>query len=183
MMEMKTRGPKDLQRFLDLLFKPEDGWIELRALPGKSRQFVRPGDVNGIQDFVDRNKDQNLYFGVAARKNRSNGRFENCNTLRCFFVDLDFKDFASPAAARRQLDQFPLQPSLIVETGGGLHAYWLLERALDLHHPGSGVKESLRRLAIAVGGDLSAAEPARILRLPGSLNHKYDPPREVLLVD
>ena len=37
----------------------------------------------------------------------------------------------------------------------------------------------LRRLAAAVGGDLVAAEPARILRIPRSHNHKYDPPRPV----
>ena len=40
-------------------------------------------------------------------------------------------------------------------------------------------KASLRRLACALRGDIRAAEPARILRLPGSKNHKYDPPRPV----
>jgi hypothetical protein len=39
-------------------------------------------------------------------------------------------------------------------------------------------KELLRGLATALGADLQAAEPARILRLPGTLNYKYDPPRE-----
>lgn len=42
-------------------------------------------------------------------------------------------------------------------------------------------REVLRALARAVGGDLQAAEPARVLRLPGTLNHKYDPPRAVTI--
>jgi hypothetical protein len=36
-------------------------------------------------------------------------------------------------------------------------------------------------LARAVGGDLQAAEPARVLRLPDTFNYKYDPPRQVIV--
>jgi hypothetical protein len=42
---------------------------------------------------------------------------------------------------------------------------------------------ALRRLARTLGGDLSAAEPARVLRVPGTTNFKlYGTPRPVQLV-
>jgi len=39
----------------------------------------------------------------------------------------------------------------------------------------------LRRLAGHLGGDLGSAEPAHILRVPGTWNFKYAPPRPVAL--
>src|SRR5207249_3853780 len=47
------------------------------------------------------------------------------------------------------------------------------------HH--ANCRQLLRRLALAIAADITAAEPARVLRLPGTLNYKYDPPRQVVL--
>jgi hypothetical protein len=41
------------------------------------------------------------------------------------------------------------------------------------------IKTVLRRLALAVGGDLVVAEVARVLRIPNTLNHKRVPPMPV----
>ena len=74
-----------------------------------------------------------------------------------------------------KLTDFPLEPSIIVRSGGGLHCYWLFREPIELQNESERIKSTLRRLARAVDGDLQAAEPARILRLPGTLNHKYTP--------
>ncbi len=177
-----TRSPVELDLLLDALFKPGDGLVELRALPSKARIFVEPGDTEKILQFIERNQDQDIYFGVAARKDASSGRMNNCSTVRAIYVDIDFKDFDSPDEARNQLDNFSLTPSFLVHSGGGLHVYWLLDTPLNVQHDAAKCRNLLRRTARAVGGDIAAAEPARVLRLPGTLNHKYDPPREVHLV-
>ena len=174
--------PLGLEMLLNALFKPGDGLIELRALPSKARTFVEPGDIDKIKQFIEFNRHEELYFGVAARKDASNGRMDNCSTVRALFVDVDFKDFDSPDEAQLQLDSFPLAPSFVVNSGGGLHVYWLLHTPLNIQHDAADVRNLLRRAARAVCGDMAAAEPARVLRLPGTLNHKYDPPREVSLV-
>lgn len=44
------------------------------------------------------------------------------------------------------------------------------------------VEDILKRLALGFHGDMASAEAARILRIPGSRNHKYNPPRKVKLV-
>jgi len=170
----------ELSSLLKSLVKPGDGLVELRALPGRSRRFVDPRDIRSVLQFAYQHRDENVFFGVAARKDRSSGGLSNCSTIRALFVDLDFKAYPSSEAAVAKVAEFKLPPSFLVHTGGGLHAYWLLEHPVTL--PSQDFKSLLRRLAMALGADLSAAEPARILRLPGTLNHKYSPPREVHFV-
>lgn len=169
------------ERINSLLF-PEDtrGYIELRALPTGEREFFRPCDADGVKRFVREHAARNLFFGVAARKTMENGTAQNCGSLNALFADLDFKSTPEDAV-RAKLATFPLPPSIIVSSGGGLHCYWLLRELADVQEEFDQLKTLLRRLARCLGGDLAAAEPARILRIPGTLNYKYDPPRRVTL--
>lgn len=108
-------------------------------------------------------------------------------------LDLDVKPkaFDSLDAAGAYLDSLPIAPSIVVGSGGGLHAWWVLEEPLRLDAPESfAVAHRLadrwrglcRYQAIKVGADLDpVADLARMLRLPGTLNHKYQPSRLVTL--
>lgn len=61
-----------------------------------------------------------------------------------------------------------LRPHLWVASGGGLHAYWRLDRELPVEE----IESCNRRLAAQVKGDLSCTDRGRIMRLPGTINHK-----------
>lgn len=173
----------ELQRFINTLFQPGDGLIELRALPSTKRKFVKPGDIEGIRRFAQRYREKNIYFGVAARKDSTSGTLKNCTVIRAVFADIDFKDTPEDQA-RRTLESFPLRFSFLVNSGGGFHCYWVLKEPVSLAAHSEEFKSLLQRTARELGGDLSSAEPAHILRVPGTLNHKkvYGQPREVCLV-
>lgn len=175
-MQMTT-----LTDFIRALF-PSDGsgLIEFRALPSVERGFFRRDDLAQIMRFLRTHDGKDLYFGIASRKSPGDGSLANCTELTALFVDLDFKT-TPEIEARARLETFLLRPSIIVKSGGGLHVYWLLKEALELQTEAASARSLLRRLALALGGDLSAAEPARILRVPGTLNHKYAPPRPVII--
>lgn len=161
------------------LYPPEvDGLLELRALPSKKQVFVVRGDTRTVPAFL--RLKQNLYVGVATRQTSKDGTAENCQQLTALFVDLDFKD-VDEHTARTRLTTFPLAPSIVVHSGGGLHGYWLLREPLDVSTESARdeVKTLLRRLARYLGADTACAEVARVLRLPGSVNFKYTPPRPV----
>jgi hypothetical protein len=121
-------------------------------------------------------------MGVATRRDASSGELKNCQHLGALFVDIDFKRTPEPAA-RERVARMPLPPSAIVQSGGGLHVYWFLREPFLLPADGEYAKGLLRRLALALGGDSSSAEPAHILRVPGSTNYKpeYSSPRRVRL--
>jgi hypothetical protein len=64
-------------------------------------------------------------------------------------------------------------PSKVVNSGHGLHAYWLLNEPLAATAETiNRAEELLRAVCTAVGGDPAVCEVARLMRLPGSYNTK-----------
>src|SRR6202011_2572331 len=75
------------------------------------------------------------------------------------------------------------EPSAIVFSGGGIHVYWISKDALspaEWQPYASGLKKLLLCHAIKCDSGLTT-DIARVLRVPGTLNHKYDPPKPVQL--
>ncbi len=102
---------------------------------------------------------------------------------RCLFLDLDAKDFGSKAETGKQLMifcrtlGFPV-PSIIVDSGGGLHAYWVFDKDIDpVAWKDIATKLKQKCTELAFKADPSCTDDvARVLRIPGTLNHKSSPP-------
>jgi hypothetical protein len=161
-----------------------DGYRDVRALAKGQSAITRnyPADnLELVDQMADVFRDRDIYIGVASRADDKGRDTESCLALDALFADLDYKD-SSETEARARLAVFPLAPSATVASGNGLHVYWLLENPIDLRNGGAvRAKQLLVALATVIGGDLAAAEPAHILRLPGTLNQKYSPPRPVVV--
>jgi hypothetical protein len=159
------------------------GLVEFRAFAGggtAGRLFCDHRDIGRIRRFMLDHREHAVYFGVATRRDTASGKLENCRHLGALFTDVDFK-VTPESDARARLSRCPFPPTCTVRSGGGLHAYWRLREPLELPDEAELAKRQLVRLATALGGDLGAAEPARVLRLPGSFNVKpeYGAPRLV----
>lgn len=165
--------------FIAAVYDGVDGYLNVRTLPPLEQAFFKVDDVDALEVFVKPRRDRNAYIGVAVRVNSTDGSLAGCGALPALFADLDFKDFADEAAARRQLAASPLAPSIVIQSGGGLQPWWLLREAMDLQREAPAARSLLRRLAVSLSADMAAAEPARILRLPNTQNYKYAPPRRV----
>ena len=164
-----------LEEFFSAIFPPEaEGFLELRALPGPIQEFVRPYDVDAIRGFRRRYRDRNVLFGPATRKRPGDGTLANCLDLWVVFADLDFKLLDEMEVLDR-LQAFPLRPAIIIQSGHGLHVYWSV-RGVFVQDDLERIENILRRLAQHLGADRSAAEPAHMLRVPGSFNHSTIPP-------
>jgi len=172
--------------FLNALHEGCEGVVEFRAFsrakgaPPIGRIFCAAAEMATITRFLAAHRTHDVYFGVATRRDDRDGTLQNCRHLSAFYVDIDFK-VTPEADARVRLARFALPPSIIVLSGGGLHVYWLLREPLDLANDVTTAYSLLRRLAHALGADLAAAEPARVLRVPGTFNCKpdYATPRAV----
>jgi hypothetical protein len=168
-------------RFLNALI-PE-GLINCRAIDYTKQKptindFFPAGDHTSIQQFIQQHGDVEIYFGVVSRWIRD-GSTKGCGNAFAIFADIDFKE-SSEAEARSRLAAFPLKPSIVVWSGGGLHVYWLLQAPYDLRNGSAAqFKSVLRRTGIALKADVVCSEPAHILRIPGTLNHKYPDARTV----
>jgi hypothetical protein len=188
-------------RFFTALYAEQTGILELRTVPleqtaeqrliaWRLRDFVPVVHgkfaVHRIDRFISETSARRMaaYFGVALRTEAAardrKGDASHCQTLTALFVDADFKHLGE-AETRQRLADFPIPPSITVNSGGGLHPYWLLRQPLDLQRDYRGAQSILRRVAKGVADivDVSVSEPARVLRIPGSLNFKYAPARMV----
>src|SRR5262249_10642909 len=118
--------------FLRPLFEGAKGKIELRALAPDGRvvgvTFSDLGNGAWRESFVTQHTGANVFFGLADRKGAS-GKLENCLTVGCLWVDIDFKTVPE-VEARQLVKAFPLPPSVALLSGGGAHLYWLLRERL-----------------------------------------------------
>lgn len=111
--------------------------------------------------------------------------------LKSFFLDIDVKEgaYATQDEAISALKEFceTLElpaPSAVVKSGtGGMHVYWACERPITIEE-WQPVANALAHAVIQFGlicDTQCTIDSVRILRLPGTLNHKIEPPGKVEL--
>ena len=97
-------------------------------------------------------------------------------------------------AANKLLDRIGLKPSIIVHTGHGIQAYWLLkefwafDNPVERHQAATLSRRwvsTIQAVAMAQGYDVDAVgDLTRVFRLPGTTNRKADPvPVEIISAD
>jgi len=138
--------------------------VRWRTPTGMAQRFAAVADLaNTARHIVELGERTDVYVGVLPRWRPQGGRAAVASDGRIVWVDLDSADSAG------RLRAFSPVPHLMVASGGPehLHAYWTLRRAIA---PAQ-IERVNRRLAFALGGDLSSTDAARILRPPQTLNH------------
>lgn len=164
---------------------PAPGVIELRLIEDKrggelvARRWLGSPEelVAALPDMLAMAEARSaaIFFGVLRRRAHGSGKSEDCLAGAVAWCDLDFKDFENgEAEVRSRLAAFPAQPSFLVRSGHGLHAYWLLREPTEPTE----LSDVSKALGSALGGD-HTHDAARMLRLPGTLNRK-DPAHPIV---
>lgn len=193
-------------RFVDLLW-PDDppGWLLIWTLPDKRSHWTRSKD--DAHEYALRSE-CDTYIEVACGPDpQSLGRppesarikSDEVVALPGFFADLDCSPhpskvhFDSKEHAGRFLASLPLAPTVTVDSGGGIHAWWLLKEPWLFEAPEErrraerleyGWTSYLRNRALEIGvrdGVDHVKDLARVLRYPGTRNFKYKSPRPVAI--
>ena len=183
---------REVVAFFKTIFEPAlnsgYGDIEIRVFPkdrGARSSFYSTEREAGEVAYQLCNQGINVFFGVNPRTGKS-GKKENVKYLSVFHVDLDYGDeghkkiskHSTYESALNGIDQLPLQPTIIVHTGGGFHAYWVLAHPLRVEDYGVDVLEAINKgLSAALGGDSGTQDISRVFRVPGTYNLKTDKPR------
>lgn len=180
---MRDHSYTDSLVFLNSLFGETVQQVELRACPNvkgaSGAESLMTRDNKDMLDFC-RRKDQpglGVYFGACTRQDgATSGNLASVVECPALWVDIDCaKQEIKGADAIAALEFLPHPPSFIINSGGGLHAYWQLEEPVDVsegsRHRDAAVS-ALKALARILAGDTQCAELARIMRLPGTHNSK-----------
>lgn len=199
------------QDFFQALFCSDhlDGYITFFRLDSRLVQYVPLEDLQEVAlhylDNADREPVSDLYFSLGIQKNNrqvnkrgSRGGAVDVVAIPAFWFDLDCTaDYTRRKLPTRQealdfLAFLPFQPSIVVDSGSGFHIYWLFREpwffrnhkewnmaaqlSSDLQHT---IQEwgNRRGWHFDITADLS-----RVLRVPGTINAKRDPKKEVRIV-
>lgn len=184
-------------RFLNTMFKakPSNQWTLIWTLPDKRSSWFKNPDEASAYALAQQDKD--VYFGVGSSP-QNLGEKKRCRAnliagIPGLWLDIDVASpehkkkniLATKDEAMSLLEKIPLKPSIIVNSGHGLHVYWLFDsfwsfaneeerqNAAQLAHS---FNESFRRLSREAGFDAdSTHDLARVMRVPGTLNLKSAP--------
>lgn len=179
----------------------------------KSYPFTYPGGLSSLIGAVpNHNREANVYMGVCLKKEkwpRKTGRMdstgkaieefrgteENALSSMVVWCEFDFMDLQNaeghkgrvidPDTAKKWLKEFPVKPSILIKSGGGIQCYWLLKEPAtgnDLWRVKSINKALVEYFTVIregkkYGADTQSVDLARILRVPGTMNIKYNPAR------
>lgn len=146
-------NPDDAKKLLQTLFDPDDyitvSGKKSRRVVGQNvftqaslaRDVVASLDENVLMSMCTRPEQMDIYFGLSPiRQDAFNGLFrrtkeEDVANVGLLYADLDVKpgSFSSTEDAWTFLVGLIHKPSAIVASGsGGLHAYWRLDKPVDV---------------------------------------------------
>lgn len=158
------------------------GWINLRAIDPDAKRPPRTDMVRTVEEaaaWCQRHDDQgwNLYAGLARRgevrdtQGRVDASERNLAGCRVVWADLDS---GTREEQITRVAAFPLVPTLLVDSGGGLHPLWQLETPIACaSDPESNtqLRHILKGVQVAIGGDSAVVDPSRVFRVAGTMNY------------
>lgn len=191
--------------FLKAIFQDEinsDRQLSIFCLP--SRKIKRFEKIEAAVKFSQKQSPiENVYFGLGliGGKPRGRGKATDVVGIGSLWADIDIADeqHSKPnlppneAEARKIIAGIPLKPSLIVNSGGGLHVYWILKEVwiFDKESERIAAATLCKRLSLTLwsiaesyGYEIdNVSDLSRVLRLPATLNYKYKPSAKVKIIE
>ncbi len=155
-------------RFLELLWGDRKGYAEVRVIrEGRpvSQSFTEwPSHAEKVTEAIAHDIDSNIFMGVLLRRSAIGDAAHCEDETEWLWADIDEKRGVTFA---RLLRSISLVPQIVVDSGHGWHLYWHLDEPVPTHV----AQGAMKVIATALGGD-AVGDPARIMRIPGTVNHK-----------
>ncbi len=183
------------------------GWVVLsfksRTTGGMSHEWFSLSEPDVFDRMAEganqHGSTADVYFSTCPARERPEDSYlrpcriatKDVSCILILFMDIDTKEDErkvdadvpeDKATAIHGLQRLEYPPSIIIDSGHGLQAYWLLEVLISIQSDEgrARAKQLMNSFSRGVaaelgysGLDLAASEPSRILRAPDTLNHKY----------
>lgn len=172
---------EQLTRFINVLFEPGD-LVELRVIaPAREdssqlshlvdRKWFRAAYVAEHFDELKTHNDAgcHAFFGVNPRSQNA-GTKDAVTICRCVWLDFDHVNLNE---AHGRWSSVVPEPTIVVRSGTGIHAYWRLAApySVDSASSRSDFERIVKGVSRATGAD-ATHDVTRLLRLPGFFNRK-----------
>jgi len=188
-LELRAIPPKRLiesqapAKFIWSFFRRQhafDAWVRADQLPSVQQQLRSFNHLDGVQTRWGRfnrvahqweciegvpGVQHNIYCSANPRRSRGGTKADDVPLARSLFGDIEDVSI-DEALLRIEAVRLPM-PTVLVNSGHGVHPYWRLDAPLtDL----SVWSDLQKRLAELLAADPVVHDPPRIMRLPGFVN-------------
>jgi Primase C terminal 2 (PriCT-2)/Family of unknown function (DUF5906) len=175
--------------FFERVLPAEGPFTLFTGATGADGKLIEQRHWNGIKSHADVEKEVTRLSMLPLNVFFATGSYSGANrkdpiAKRAFWLDLDGKDFEGGVeqgvkhlGAFLKATGLP-RPSIYVNSGRGIHVYWCLDRDLPVTEwkvIANALKAKCAELDFKAD-PTSTADPARVLRAPGSLNRKGEMP-------
>lgn len=186
----------DTRDFLNEIYKGcSDGYLTLTMLPERKTLWFKVSEIEKTSLFAGKyGSKTNTFFGVGLRKkalkNGFRGSEKDILCVTTLYADIDIKGNAHaqtslPSNVDEAIDflhGLKIKPSIIVNSGNGIHGYWLLDKPfiIETEDDRKHILSIFKCFGRYVNSEAkkrnwkidSVYDLARILRVPGTINHK-----------
>ncbi|MEL6406254.1 MAG: hypothetical protein AAFR81_17925 [Chloroflexota bacterium] len=174
------------EAFLTTLYRdvPDNLWLEIRCIHPSTAKvrslWLAPNDTTQRNSVLQQASQLNregygIYFAPCLRKEQK-GSTEHAAVATSLWIDIDCDDDTHQRdRALERLEVFEPAPSIIIDSGGGWHGYWLLDESylLESDEHKKYISLILQGLFSALDGDEGYVKSvASVMRLPDSTNTK-----------
>lgn len=174
---------------------PSQGVYCVAAISREGKVTNRFADsLSDLFDLISEFKlgGQNVFVALNSFSGYSR-KAEYAQYCRSFFIDLDVdadnpKKYPSKEAALTALDEFvllkELPPPVRVDSGGGVHAYWIFDQDIPTEEWRAYANKFKQLCLDVIKIDTAVtADAARILRCPETTNYKREIPVDTQFID
>lgn len=186
----------DTRDFLSEIYKDcHDGFLTLTMLPERKTLWFKSDELFKVSETAKKyGAKTNTFFGVGLRKkalkNGFRGSEKDILCVTTLYADIDIKGNAHaqtslPSSTDEAIDflhGLKVKPSIIVNSGNGIHGYWLLDKPfiIETEDDRKHILSIFKCFGRYVNSEAkergwkidSVYDLARILRVPGTINHK-----------
>lgn len=182
----------ELRLFLQTILPPSGPYF----ISAKHRRW-KDTSVQSIDEAVAKIEDykkspRDIYIATASYKTAKAREQQDVNYKKVFYIDIDCsgdnrqydsKNEAFSEIKRLTASRAIAPPSLLIDSGRGLHAYWVLSQLVPEAH-WTILAKAFKRALLAVGLKVDpqvTADSTRVMRVPTTTNQKNQKVCSVLL--
>lgn len=183
------RQKRPMLQHLEIVHKhtPAKAWLGLTIIYPNKQTYTRwyqPHELAALMADAMAVEDRaNVYIRMTAVAERpATGRGLERDSAGSSVLWVDYDSYGSQHEGIARLQALPQPPTLLINSGNGLHAVWLLDRFyIDV----AAIKARNKGLMLALDDKAadSCFDLARVLRLVGTFNIKRDVPQACAIID
>lgn len=180
----------DAQLYINHLYQDDlEGYVQLIQFNNGDVYKTYNTEFNGIVDVVEHVQNKKDTYITPNSFYKPERNVDNIRHFRALYIDIDLKEGQSKSEAIYKVyliadeGRIP-RPTLVVDSGRGIHLYWRIKNApKQALYTWQELEDYLYKQLSQLGADRKATDGARLLRLPSTFNSRNNELCKVLNVE